>query len=188
MNNEQAAARAREIARELGNRLYEKQLAYGNSGAIALGLWQARLQQYLVTPAMLAERARRSPPDAEYYLIPAELLCHLPRITRLDDRINRLVSNPRADRMGEDPWLDAAGDCVIGALVNEPPEEGPSFGDGYCDAVHPVFGVRCELQKGHPGKEHRQVNAGEVLRWVNHSRHRQPEQDPIEAGLPGDEP
>lgn len=104
--NRGAAEAAREIARDIAGTVYSKQLAYGDSGRIANGLWEARLAQYLTE-------------DGESYLIPRGLMRHIPRITRLDDRINRIISNPDGDLMGEDPWRDAAGDCVVGALNAE---------------------------------------------------------------------
>jgi hypothetical protein len=51
------------------------------------------------------------------YLIPASLIAHIGRLTRIDDRIARIVSNPAGDRMGEDPWRDLAGDAVIGMIM-----------------------------------------------------------------------
>lgn len=161
--NEARARAARKIAEELGALLEEKQLAYGDSGSIALGLWEARLRQYEDGP--------------DHYRIPRALLRHLPRITRLDDRINRLVSNPAGDRMGEDPWIDAAGDCVIGALSTRPEAtSGPPAEPRPKTARERLLGVAeeagigrsrrcfvvdCELEEGHLG-DHLRVSAAGV--------------------------
>lgn len=109
---EDAASQAGYIAQDLAELLYRKQRAYGDSGRIANGLWEARLAQYLT-------------PDGAHYLLPRGLMRHLPRITRVDDRINRLVSNPDGDLLGESPWRDMAGDAIIGALNAESPAGGP---------------------------------------------------------------
>ena len=147
MNVKEQAERARAAARSLGEMLYDKQLAYGNSGGIALGLWEARLAQYLE-------------PDGRHYRIPRELIAHLPRITRLDDRINRIVSNPAGDRMGEDPWLDAAGDCIIGHI--SPRVRAAPSDDGF-DPVYRNMAARAAADDDM-------------------------DMDPIEAGIPADTP
>lgn len=99
-----AAQRAQEAAESLGRTLHEKQLAYGDAGAMNLRIWEARLAQYLSR-------------DGRTYKIPRALLAHIGRLTRVDDRIARIVSNPSGDRMGEDPWRDLAGDAIIGHIM-----------------------------------------------------------------------
>jgi hypothetical protein len=99
-----AAQRAQEAAESLGRTLHEKQLAYGDAGAMNLRIWEARLAQYLSR-------------DGRTYKIPRALLAHFGRLTRVDDRIARIVSNPAGDRMGEDPWRDLAGDAIIGHIM-----------------------------------------------------------------------
>jgi hypothetical protein len=177
-HNRERAERARRAANELGDMLYEKQVAYGDSGSIALGVWQARLAQYLEA-------------DGAHYRIPAALIAHIPRLTRVDDRINRIVSNPDGDAMGEDPWRDMAGDAIIGCIMpraQPQPEHGPEDGPWPCGHEHPVFGV-CErdsghVEAGHP--EHRRVHAGGVMRWYNEND-KERRWDPTQPALLGSE-
>lgn len=176
--NEERAEAARTMAREIGDVLYEKQLAYGDSGAIALPVWQARLAQYMLerdSPNWNFQDVLRimdaHPQEQVFYILPGSLIAHIPRLTRVDDRINRLVSNPAGDRMGEDPWRDMAGDAVIGAIMPRAQlAPGPGAPEpATCGHVHPVHGP-CErepghVEAGHP--EHRRVHAGGVMRWFN---------------------
>jgi hypothetical protein len=181
--NEERAEAARTVARELGDTLFEKQMSYGDSGAIALGVWQARLAQYRYARHGRFDdvlKIMAGHPDEEaFYVVPASLIAHIPRLTRVDDRINRIISNPAGDRMGEDPWRDMAGDAIIGVIMPrvqrpEPEPDNPYrdmdlAGEIVCGHVHPQHGV-CErkpghVEAGHP--EHRRVHAGGTLRWMN---------------------
>jgi hypothetical protein len=184
--NEEAAEAAREAANGLGDLLYRKQLAYGNSGAIALPVWEARLAQYRVdlllpsvTPHdMVAGIIAQHPREASFYVLPASLIAHIPRLTRVDDRVNRIISNPAADLLGEDPWLDMAGDAIIGHIMPrvavrreavqpvqfhvyfEPaPDPPPLSAMGGC--VEPG----CELGEHASDQPHRRVHAGGVQEW-----------------------
>jgi hypothetical protein len=161
--NEDRAELARRKARELGDTLHAKQLAYGDSGAIALGLWQARLAQYRHKGEDFPGTPMQTDldPSRDYYLIPAELIAHLPRITRLDDRINRIVSNPAGDRLGESPWMDAAGDCIIGEIAPRVQPLAPLVVRGYNSCEEP----ECELAAGHD-HEHAKVDAAGRHTWT----------------------
>lgn len=203
MANEQRAQAARQVAVELGDMLYEKQLAYGDSGAIALGVWQARLAQYRVDMATggdfdidmlihnVASVMKGHPQEQAFYILPASLIAHIPRLTRVDDRINRLISNPAGDRLGEDPWRDLAGDAIIGVImprVGQLPGKGPAdevgddleFAPGFvqtpeqraeavfeaehCASRQPGTGARCMRTPGH-GRPHRRMHSGGVMTW-----------------------
>lgn len=173
--NEERAQAAKDFAYALGDMLYEKQLAYGDSGAIALGLWQARLAQYLNA-------------EGTHYTIPVELIAHIPRITRLDDRINRLISNPAGDRLGEDPWKDAAGDAVIGAISPRVRGGlGPYLKAEPVPALEAIvlrlchneleadigFGPQtfhCDLPLGHFSPKHRKLRGHQTIQWENGGR------------------
>lgn len=87
----------------------EKQLAYGDASGIQHEIWRALLRQYeqVGDPAALGT----------FYVMPVALMDHIPRLTRLFDRICRIVSNPVTDRMGEDPWRDLAGDAICGIVM-----------------------------------------------------------------------
>lgn len=149
--NEDRAEAARHKARDIGDMLYEKQMAYGDSGAMALAIWQARLKQYIN-------------PEGTHYNIPVELIAHIPRLTRVDDRIARIVSNPAGDRLGEDPWVDLAGDAVIGAIMPRLNEEADvGLPPDPCWFHHPVTGRQCERTDAHD--IHRYAHSGGVIEW-----------------------
>lgn len=104
---QQGAETARQAGHDVGDLVYEKQLAYGDSSGLMHGFWHMALRQYKTV----------SENGAEVYAIPVALVDHMPRLTRVLDRVFRLVGNPTADRMGEDPWRDLAGDAVCGIVM-----------------------------------------------------------------------
>lgn len=188
--NEERAEAARKMGHEIGDMLYEKQLAYGDSGAIALGLWIARLAQYRVSVSeqgfVAGDRLTNPDENGSHYLIPVELIAHIPRITRLDDRINRIISNPAGDRMGEDPWRDAAGDSIIGAIAPRfPRSEREEWDRGAAEAAAIADRVlashrqplpicpepECERPWAHDGP-HKKVDAAGVHEWETGSPRR----------------
>lgn len=93
---------ARLAAAVVGKMVHDKQLAYGDAGGMQRGLWNVLLEPYR---------------EGERYVVPVELLDHLPRLTRVFDRVCRLVANPAADLGGEDPWRDMAGDALVGMVM-----------------------------------------------------------------------
>ncbi len=93
----------RRALRMLSDILPGKVKAYGAAHNRQPGMWHSILADY-------------RQPDGNY-LLPHALIGHLPRITRVFDRMCRIVANPEQDLLGEDPWLDAAGDCIAGAAM-----------------------------------------------------------------------
>lgn len=116
MSNEAAKLEAErkilEALEKLTELLPQKVRAYGDAHSLQLALWDVMLKQYL------------DPESGTQYIIPRALIAHLARITRLMDRVLRIVANPEVDPMGEDPWTDAAGDCVAGMAM---PKIGPEL-------------------------------------------------------------
>jgi hypothetical protein len=129
--NEERAQAALDAANALGTLLYEKQMAYGDAGGIQREIWQALLRQYEIH-ALTGVRENAG----GYYVMPRELMDHIPRLTRVFDRICRIVSNPAGDRMGEDPWKDMAGDAIIGMIMprTQPPQ---ACGEPDCEIAGP---------------------------------------------------
>lgn len=134
--HEQRAEALRAAAYSLGDLLAEKAAAYGNAQDMQRGLWRTLLEPY-----------RASVMDGGGYLLPPELIDHIPRLTRVFDRICRIVSNPAGDRMGEDPWRDLAGDAVAGIVM---PRTCPDPG--------------CERAAGHDGP-HGYFDSRGIRRW-----------------------
>lgn len=93
----------RQIVQDLAGFLPGKVEAYGAAHNRQPGMWHSILADY------------RQPNGS--YLLPYALIKHLPRITRVFDRMCRIVASPEKDPLGEDPWLDAAGDCIAGAAM-----------------------------------------------------------------------
>ena len=93
----------KKILRDLFESLPDKVVAYGAAHNRQPGMWHALLADY-------------RQPDGSY-LLPHALIGYLPRITRVFDRMCRIAHHPEADPMNEDPWLDAAGDCIAGAAM-----------------------------------------------------------------------
>ena len=107
------------ILKQLTDMLPGKVDAYGAAQNIPPKLWQAMLEQYRWTSGDTTLPTT----DGTFklcrgdYVLPAALLPHIPRITRILDRLCRIVASPEGDPMGEDPYLDAAGDCIAGAAM-----------------------------------------------------------------------
>ena len=96
---------------ELGRLVDIKQTAYGNSFDVSVDLLRRRLQQYQVEIS--------SAGDCPHYLIPDNLLGHILTITRIDDKLNRIMTSPDGDGMGESPYQDIAGYGLLGARAQE---------------------------------------------------------------------
>lgn len=103
---EARAREARDAGYSVADLVHEKQLAYGDASGIQYKLWQALLEQYR---------------EGDEYRMPVALMDHIPRLTRVFDRVCRIVSNPAADRMGEDPWRDLTGDGICGIVMPRTP-------------------------------------------------------------------
>ena len=118
--NREAAEAAREAGREIADLVHSKQLAYGDAASLQHGLWGVLLEQYRA-PAnvqwMEGEQERVSYNPNGHYVIPVELFDHVPRLTRVFDRVARIVANPGQDRLGEDPWMDLCGDAMVGIIM-----------------------------------------------------------------------
>ena len=111
---ERAEARIKRALARLEALLPGKARAYGEAHALQRPLMEALLEQYKAGPG--------------HYLIPDELLDHLPRMTRLFDRMARIMAHPGTDDGGENPWEDMAGDCVAAMTLSDRPE--PEFHAG----------------------------------------------------------
>lgn len=95
-----------QMARDLGATLQEKAVAYGAAHMVQPALWALLLGEYRT--------------DDDTYELPPHAVARIPRLTRVLDRVLRIVNAPAAgDRMGEDPWLDLAGDALAGAQAEE---------------------------------------------------------------------
>lgn len=88
------------IAQEIGKLVEQKQRAYGNSVDVTEELFQVWLKRYQNKD--------------NTYTIPSELLSHLLLMVRMVDKINRIVTNPKGDLMGENPYSDLVGYSLIG--------------------------------------------------------------------------
>lgn len=53
--------------------------------------------------------------QGDNYVIPKSLLRHL----RIDDKLNRIISNPDSDKMEESPYQDIAGYGLLGTDISE---------------------------------------------------------------------
>lgn len=141
MKIEGEAAQLRTTAEALGKLLEQKCLAYGGAHNRQVDIWRAMLAQY--------EEERNG---VAGYWIPAALIYHMPRLTRVFDRAMRIVANPANDHGGEDPWRDMAGDALAGCVMPKPSS------DGKC------YDVECERKAGHEGT-HAKWDASGVTRW-----------------------
>lgn len=136
IKKEAEALRVRAIA--LGDLLAEKCVAYGGAHNRQADLWRVLLRPYEAGPGE--------------YLIPVELVFHIPRLTRVLDRVLRIVANPATDPMREDPWTDLAGDALAGVVMPK---------SGHCSEY-----PECELADGHPGL-HAKVDAAGLHSWAD---------------------
>lgn len=95
----------KQAAELLADFLPGKVMAYGAAHDIQPGIWAAMLAQYRT--------------DRGTYDVPTALFDkgHVPRITRVLDRLIRIVSNPDIDPLGENPWMDSAGDSIAGMVM-----------------------------------------------------------------------
>lgn len=173
---QKGARRTRAAGERVAELVYEKQLAYGDAASIQRDLWLVLLRQYDTGDGT--------------YRMPKELMDHIPRLTRVFDRISRIVSNPGTDALDEDPWMDLAGDAVVGMVMPrthrsqyvgvdmasgpdrtvEVPttlaEQRQAAIENPCGERSPVTGKDCERPAGHGGT-HAYVHAGGVLCWTN---------------------
>lgn len=146
---EREAQELRAAAHALGDLLAEKCQAYGSAHNRQAAIWEALLAPYR---------------KGDVYVFPAALMYHVPRLTRIFDRVLRIVANPTADRMGEDPWRDLAGDALAGVVMPKPARaDGPGEGKG-C----PEF--ECALVTGHDGP-HMKFDAAGAHRWFSIPTH-----------------
>lgn len=91
-------------ASEIGSMLDVKQEAYGDSFGRSHRIFEELLREYK---------------HDENYVIPKEMLPHLLTLTRMVDKLFRVVSNPKHDRMGESPYRDIAGYALLAAAREE---------------------------------------------------------------------
>lgn len=150
----QEAEALKRMAYALGDTLYEKCLAYGSAHNRQVDIWAAVLKQY------------ETEIDGEaVYVIPDALIYHMPRLTRVFDRIMRIVSNPTADAMGEDPWRDLAGDALAGAVMPKPRSVVREVMEEILNGQFITCPApRCERALGHDGM-HARMDASGVSRW-----------------------
>lgn len=133
------AEAARDAGIDVAMMVYEKQLAYGDASGIQHAIWKALLKQY----------EGRTEADGTFYMMPVELMDHIPRLTRVFDRICRIVSNPAADRMGEDPWRDLTGDGMCGIVMprTQQPKVRTDPGSGQDHSYRPSDDLRGAVEQ-----------------------------------------
>lgn len=88
------------LGAEIGAMVDEKQQAYGDSFGRSHRIFQELLMDYY-------------DPDRDVYELPRSMLPHLLTLTRMVDKLFRVVSNPDGDRMGESPYRDIAGYALL---------------------------------------------------------------------------
>ena len=88
---------------ELGKFLDEKVLAYGSDTSTVTKVFKVFLEQY-----------RR---EDGIYEIPEELFDYMFLLVRILDKQSRIFSNPKMDRMNENPMLDIAGYGLLGSEI-----------------------------------------------------------------------
>lgn len=93
------AGRFMDIATQAANLVARKNAAYGNSFEVAAEQWHARLHKYDTGDG--------------HYKIPKSLVSLMLTIVRIDDKINRIVSNPDVDKMDESPFSDILGYALL---------------------------------------------------------------------------
>jgi len=96
----QGPGRYEMIGSEIGALVDEKQRAYGDSFGRAHRLLHELLMDYY-------------DPDRDVYEVPRSLIPHLRTITRMVNKLFRVVTNPAGDRMGESPYRDIAGYALL---------------------------------------------------------------------------
>ena len=93
------AKRFMDIATRAADLVARKNAAYGNSFEVAAEQWHARLHKYDTGDG--------------HYKIPKSLVPLMLTIVRVDDKINRIVSNPDGDKMDESPFADILGYSLL---------------------------------------------------------------------------
>lgn len=148
---QEGAEQARAVGREIADLVHSKQLAYGDASGVQHEIWKVLLEQYEASGLDLigSHLYQRYPNGEDVYVIPRALMDHIPRLTRVFDRICRIVSNPAQDRMGEDPWRDLAGDAICGVVMprTTPPLRGKSLDYVVTDDVTPTVQVTISTEK-----------------------------------------
>lgn len=99
---------ARRAAHDLGDLLYQKQVAYGD----------ARRKVFAILEILYADHRDE---NGNYVLSPS-VLRDIVTLVRMGDRLSRLASHKK-DPMGEDPFVDLAGDAIIGHVARLPEVE-----------------------------------------------------------------
>jgi hypothetical protein len=94
------------LGSEIGALVDEKQRAYGDSFGRAHRVLHELLADYY-------DEGR------EVYELPRTMLPHLLTITRILDKLFRVVTNPNGDRMGESPYRDIAGYALLAVAREE---------------------------------------------------------------------
>lgn len=102
----QGIGRYEAIGAEIGALVDEKQRAYGDSFGRAHRVLQELLVDYY-------------DPDRDVYEVPRALLPHMLTVTRMVDKLFRVVTNPTGDRMGESPYRDIAGYALLAVAREE---------------------------------------------------------------------
>lgn len=148
-----AAEEARRVGQELADLVHDKQLAYGDAAGLQARLWGPLLEKF------------RSM-DGKSYLLPVRFMLYdVPRLTRVFDRIARIVAGAEeGDAMGESPWRDLAGDAIVGASIQPDGPIAAADGPARCPHLHPANGKQCEKSDNHVGS-HGYVHAGGVVHW-----------------------
>tara|TARA_Y100000004_G_C8860330_1_gene388774 strand:- start:183 stop:644 length:462 start_codon:yes stop_codon:yes gene_type:complete len=107
----------RKAAEQLGELLPEKARAYGGAHNRQAGVWEALLEPFKTA-------------DGQKYLIPRGAIFVLPRVTRIIDRLCRIIAGANTpDAMGEEPWLDLAGDALAGMVMPKTKDEAHKYHD-----------------------------------------------------------
>lgn len=102
----QAPGRYEALGSEIGALVDEKQRAYGDSFGRAHRVLHELLMDYY-------------DPDRDVYEVPRALLPHVLTVTRMVDKLFRVVTNPNGDRMGESPYRDIAGYAILAVAREE---------------------------------------------------------------------
>jgi len=90
--------------KELGAFLDEKVDAYGSDTSVVTDVFKVFMEQYK---------------EKDKYIIPEELLNYMFLTVRILDKIGRIMSNPKMDKMNENPMKDIAGYGLLGSKLNE---------------------------------------------------------------------
>lgn len=88
------------LGAEIGALVDQKQRAYGDSFGRAHHVMHELLIDYY-------------DPDRQVYEIPKPLMEHMLTIVRILDKLFRVVTHPRGDRLGESPYRDIVGYALL---------------------------------------------------------------------------